>query len=1152
MQNRRYSRTIGGLALTVVLCFFAAPAPCQTANYLVVNNVEENWVNLNLPPIRPMMFWNNAELYAVNTHDSTALRFTNASGSPTSTWRVPWGPVSIAGWTSPPTGPEQILVVCRGSYVLAFLDRITGQTLNVLELPAEPGDILVDQTTHEAYISCAAQDLVVEVDLVTATITNQWQIPGKNPLFMTFDGNLDVLVSPLFSGNNSGIHKLPGNFVGLDAEPRGILDFADPAIAAAPGLPDEDMFRIIRGTPTVQPVLRAMGTILFANGINPVTNRVWQLGTRANNKDPNKQTEPAIQGEPVDNILSIANLPGIGMTPNTPLTTIDLDDANPTMAGVQIDQSRTVGQPYGLSFDTATGVGFITGLLTDNITVLNQNGNFLGEFDVSPGSIPRSVLYLQPLNLVFVYCWGTNVIEAYNLTASPTLAQTYDLGFDPTPDLIKRGRQIYYSAFKSRDNNASCNACHVEGKGDNLAWNLSNEQKDNKGPMFTQHLAGIDIASPFHWRSERKGLISFNPAFTGLLGAHTALETRTGGDFEAFEAFVLSMRNPANPNTNEERVIDDNIHGPKFTTDQAGVPYPTGSATNGQLLFLFNNTLPCEGCHHFPLSTSNEVARDDLGNNNPKRQWFKVAPFHELYRKEMDADPTTADIQTVNVTFTDPTLPASANYPVTGFGFSHAGVKTNLHNFIQTLENPGLPTPLPLQQSVDLLDFAWQWDNGMGLAVHRAYLLDINTVATIGPKLTNYLEPQSFSQRNCDIAVYGTSTFNGTVTAINWAYDRTGMVFIPDDSTLSNQPLTFFINQATANEGANVFVGVPVGMGRRFGIDYDSDDMRNVDELNYSTPVDPYNKDTDGDRWWDGHEFNNASNPAISTIIPNDINPPTIDNARTQWYTSRVATLTVHTNEATAVTVNYMLHGGTLATATSSEPSRVHRIVLDDLKPSTAHPTNPVLNTYIGNITATDLGGLSTSVPLPAPTQSFYTALGLPQPITSRPFNASPEIMIMGDLRWTNLTINRTAGTVQGVVRARIDRKTGGPPTIQVPGAVGIFRVMRNGQPIAFTYSGATSFTVNGNAYAPPAFPRALTGPFLVTGLSDANGFVNFNFSASGFSQGDVMSLNLEFITIPVDATVSLTDMTGINLWAMPSNPAFNFPGDGRCLDVEF
>ncbi len=1134
---------------TAMLAIVAlSPALAQTANYVAVDNIEEDWVNLNLPPVRPMMMWQDLELYAVNVHDSTVSRYTTASSLPMSTFRTPWGPVSIAGWVDPfgGTSSEKLLVACRGSYVLAFLDRITGQTIDILELPAEPGDLLVDQTTNQAYITCSAQDLVIEVDLVGVAITRQWTIPSKHPLFMSFDQNNDIVVAPMLSGNNSGPDRAPGIFIRADTGPLGILDLANPTVATPPGLPDQDLFRILRGPGTVQAQATAMGTVLFNVAHNPVTNTFWQVGTDANNKDPARQTEPSIKGQSVRNILSIVTDNPVG-APHPPLNVINLDDSNPTMPGVQIDPTRTVGQPYGLAIEPTTGFGVITGMLTDNVTLLDQAGNFVVEWDVPRGSIPRAALYSPTFNLIFVYCWGTNKIEAFTPGVPPTLFATFDLGFDPTPELVKRGRQVYYSAFKSQDNNASCNSCHIDGKADNILWNLSNENKDNKGPMFTQLLTGIDRLPPFHWRGERDGLIFFNEAFVGLLGARTPLSERPGGEFDQFEAFVMSLRNPANPNSNETRVVDGTIQGPKFPG------YPSGNAVTGQGLFALNNAEPCEQCHNFPMGTNNEVVADDGGNNNPRRQRFKTPPFHEIYRKEADADPLTAGIQTVPVTLASG---ATVNYSVTGAGFAHSSVFTNLHHFNRAIfENPVIMpplAPLTLQESSDLLNFVWQWDNGMGLAVHRAFMLRQGTVAAVTPRL-NFLVAQA-NQRNCDIAVYGRSFIGSLSRQVDWVFNRATGLFDADDTTLASQPLSFFTSQATSGRGSNVFVGVPIGSGERFGVDYDADDLFNGDEVTRTS--NPYDKNTDGDRFWDGHEVKNGGDPVVTAIVSNDITAPTVTDVQTLWFTQRVATLTVFTNEPTAVTATYQLNGGPAQTLSENRHRKVHRLVLTDLLPSTAGPTITVVNTYSGTIKVTDLAGLSTTVPIPAPTNPVFSFLpNFSPPITTRPFTDGEGVMVAGDLRWQTVTVNSGAGTLQGTAEIRVDQKLGRPNVNQIQGAVAIFRVLRNGQPVAFTSSGAQSFSVNGTLYATtsPPFPRALSGPFLVSSLTDVNGLATASFSASGYSPGDTFTLNLEFIAMPTTSHSSANpDVLGVSAWSMPDNRSFNFPGNCRGLSITF
>jgi hypothetical protein len=296
-----------------------------------------------------------------------------------------------------------------------------------------------------------------------------------------------------------------------------------------------------------------MGAVLFAVGVQPTSQNIWQLGTKAVNKDPLRMGEPAVRGIFVENQLAIATLPAQPAAPVRPRRIIQLDDVDRASPGIQFDPTRTVGQPYALAFDQA-GNGYVTGLLTDNVTQLSPIGNFLREWNV--GSIPRGILADPGGDLVWVHCWGTNTVEIWDTASNPpVLLAASDLGYDPTPQERKQGRELFFSAAHSQNNNLSCNSCHVEGGSDFLAWDLSGLPYDDKGALVTQTLVGIADLLPYHWRGERADLIHFNPAFDGLLGG-PLLDDSPGGAFEKFQAYVFSLEQPANPSQDSRRVVN--------------------------------------------------------------------------------------------------------------------------------------------------------------------------------------------------------------------------------------------------------------------------------------------------------------------------------------------------------------------------------------------------------------------------------------------------------------------------------------------------------------------------------------------------------------------------------------------------------------------
>jgi hypothetical protein len=281
------------------------PEPYPLGDYDVLDRVGGSWVNLATFPVRPMLYDPAGKLWVVNHHDSTIERFSGVNATPDRVYGVPWSPVAIAWWEGDDDelGPE-LLVVCRGTWAVVGLDPDTGKPTRLLQLRpetgalpggldkrigrmAEPGDILVDDTNERAFVSCTGADSVVQIDLVANQVVrvfNEEADPDfrlKSPLFLSWDHNgEDVLVAPLHSGNNS---FATGNPFGGTA----VSDFS----GATQGLPDEDLFRIepyvdSTNQGSVEVVLEATGTVLFAHGIHPATNDFWQLNTSRSCRTP--------------------------------------------------------------------------------------------------------------------------------------------------------------------------------------------------------------------------------------------------------------------------------------------------------------------------------------------------------------------------------------------------------------------------------------------------------------------------------------------------------------------------------------------------------------------------------------------------------------------------------------------------------------------------------------------------------------------------------------------------------------------------------------------------------------------------------------------------------------------------------------------------
>ncbi len=1048
----------------------------KEAPFRVLDNVEGDDVDLLAYPIKPMVLApDRPTLWAVNTHGSEVAGYTSFSGAPDRVYGVPWNPISIEYWVSPADGHHELLVVTRGTHGLTRLDPASGALLGYLELPAEPGGSLV--SGNHLFVACSAEDLVVEIDLLSGRIFDTFDITTtRHLLFLSPDGLGNVLVTPLLSGNNTmparslvaGIHQ---------SDPAGtVFEMSDPAVAQI-GLPDEDVFRLIPGVQpnsgSVEVAARGVGTMLFAHGINPVSGKLWVLNTQSINAGPAWNSLSEARGLFSVNRLSVVSLPAPGAPAATQHAIVSLDDA----------PSEPVGKPFALSF-APNGYALIVGTLTDNVTVLSPSGAAIATWGLPQGSLPRGILYDDTRKLVLTYCWGTNTIEvrAVALPGLPVVA-LLDLGYDPTSPKRKEGRAIFYDGRRSLQRNLACESCHVEGLADNLVWNHSNTPIDDKGVMFTKSLKGIEFIGPYHWRGER-GFADFNSDFSELLGGAQL----SSEELDRLQRFVFGLQNPANPFEHPRRVVTDDRAITKFRfATHNGI-----SATNGQDAYFAKpsfGTASCQGCHTLPTGTDNDFLPAGLLDTG-HRNVFTCTAYNGLWRKE----------QKTRVTVKLQGQPAEERPPL-GAGPSHAGLANGVFEFNV---DPGFT--LSLEDREDVAFFMHQIDQGLAPAVHRAALV---SQATLGTSSVPFYLVEQARQRNCDIAVFGTVDLGGGPQQLRWAWDRDSKLFQPEDAGLPARDLLFFFQQARNGTGANLLVGLPVGLGRRFGIDADNDQLLQRNELALGT--DPRVPDTDHDGYLDGTEVARGSDPNDPADQPSSSRSPVITSVREMFHTARVAKLLVETDVPTHVQVSYGSNrGDTGSFEETDEWKTLWEVALLDLEPS--NELAGIQRIYNGTITVTDEFGNQAQAPLPAiETLPFIHAL---QTGVSNPLEVET---VVRDL--TLVSIVPVPNAYDLTFSATIeDRKLDAPAPLA--NQVAVVRVLVNGQV-------EDDLLVNGLAAATTIKTELSKnqlyggfggfGPFVVGTISGPNGRSFLRFSLPNAKAGDEVQLSLELVGEPKD-----------------------------------
>ncbi|MCA8959101.1 MAG: hypothetical protein KDC38_01255 [Planctomycetes bacterium] len=1116
------------VATCAVLSVVTTAVAQTTDDFRELDNIQGPWINLNHVPIRPMVIEGDGSFYAVNTHDSTVVHFTGPTSQPSQSFRVPWSPVSLALWSDPSaaTDPKRIVVVCRGSYGLAILKASSGETVAFIPLPAEPGDIAL--IGNDAWVSCSGADQVVRVDLTTETITASVPIQAEHPLFLTVDGS-DVLVTPQFSGNNTVVDKT-NQARDRTADRRGILDLDDSAIAVT-SLPDHDVIRISGGT--ITQTIRGVGTILFGHGINPVSGELWVLNTAANNlgkldshyppatTDHNLlQSEPSIRGFTVRNRISRVDLAAGTVAP----IELELD------ASSSYDDARTIGQPYALDFvppgEPGAGNAYVVGLLTPRVVVYDSTGTFVQAHDILPaGSVPRAIHIDTSNDRLSVYCWGNNEILTFtlsNLAAAPLVSS---LGFDPTPADVQEGRRIFYDGSHSAHGDESCATCHVEGRMDQVAWDLSNRPIDDKGPLVTQTLSGIERMRPFHWRGEQmKGLIDFNGAFDSLLGGSML----SASDFEKLEKFIFSIQSPANPTMDPTRIINNAFSPPIPAVVPPGFSANPGDAVNGQH-FWFDiptvGTATCNDCHTLPIGTNGDIIGDGGVDLHQKRSRLMVTGFNAMWRKTQD--PVLVTLHEFDALGNPTGNQVTRRYPTLGHGFAHSGAAANLIEF--TRGGGGLTN----QQVADIAAFLEMLDTGIAPAVHRAYLYDLAHLAAAND-ITGYLLPEA-AKGNCDVVVFGTSTF-GQPATVRWVYDPITQIFQSEFLPLTRD-FSFFQTQAQLGTGANIFMGVPKGMGERFAIDFDSDGLFNITESR-SWGTQPLDPDTDGDTFEDGHEVDNGSIPTNAGSTPNDTTAPTVSNLSIEWINTRNVKINFDTDEPTTYAIDLSTALHTLPTVTGPDaPRRAHGVAVNGLLPSTnPDPPGPT-HSYSGTLTVIDRGGNSTVVNL--------TQID-PLPFTR---NATNDTVVLSDLDWVPpIAFAIGGGAIAANATATIQTKFQVPNSPPVQDVVLVARVLvlRAGQDIpevSSTFTSSLKFTtftqpLGGSGVMGPA--EFYEGPFLMSTASNANGVASFSFGQGGLNSGDKVILVIDGASgVPVNYPTAPIDFPdSISRWSLPDTPA--------------
>jgi DNA-binding beta-propeller fold protein YncE len=824
-------------------------AACQSLiAFASLGLAQTGFVNFETPHVSPIALTpSGARLLVVNTADNRLEVFDVTGAAPVHEASIPVGldPVSVRVRSE-----DVAWVVNHLSDSISIVDLPTGRVVRTLQTGDEPADVVFAGNPPRAFVSVSQLNQVRVFDLANLNappvIVN---IQGEDPRALAVSADGTRVFAAIFESGNpttavrqQDVTNPNGPYGGRNPPPNRGNAFDPPLTPNLPPPPpvahivrrdaagrwrddngadwsafvtwnlhDHDV-AIIDTTSLAVTYASGMLTNVMALGVRP-DGTVTIVGTEARNE---VRFEPNVQSTFIRVECGV-------FAPAAPATTQTFD-LNPhldyTVRSIpQAQRDLSIGDPRAIVWHPSSGAGYVAGMGSNNVVVIDAGGQRTGLIDVGAG--PTGLALSADGARLYVLNKFEATIDVID-TAANTVDSTTSF-YDPTPAAIRLGRPLLYDTHRTSGlGQASCASCHVDGRTDGLAWDLGNpagqmqpfegvcrqpvcrDWHPMKGPMVTQTLQGIIGVEPFHWRGDRPDLAAFSVAFTGLQGTDAE---PTAAEMQQMTDFVATIAYPPNPNRNVNNTLP-----PALPTSLGG----TGNPAVGLNIY---NTLPtvggatCRGCHGpFPGPGSNGTI-DNPPNLPLAPQPLKMAQLRNVHEK-------TGWLR-------------NSQESNRGFGYNH-------HSEFDTIGNllfggfTFAPGPQGVQQRRDvealLLCFSSDTHAGVGQQVTFDGLNNSDAL------LLNRFNLFVTLAQNGEVGLVCKGVWAGERRG--WTYNRDNAVFLADrgGETLTASEL----QQSAAAGGELTFTLVPLGTQRRMGIDRDADGFLDGDERDAgSDPADP-------------------------------------------------------------------------------------------------------------------------------------------------------------------------------------------------------------------------------------------------------------------------------------------------------------------------
>ena len=724
---------------------------------------------------------------------------------------------------------------------VSVVDVVDGRVVDTIRTGDEPTDVAFAGTPVRAFVSLSQEDAIAVFDAETyATITPGLPVAGEEPRSLVTDGTR--VFATFFEAANrttiipervavSSVNPYPGD---QNPPPNLGTDFFPPRWPGQPTPPVTSI--IVRRDASGRWMddnehdwSAAVTWDLHGHGLVEIDATTLDVSYVSDLLTTNMSCAIAPDGEIVvvgteainevrfePNLAGVfIRVEGVVLDPSNPATSLR-KDLNPHLDYVArtvplTQRSQSVGDPRGVAVRPGGDEIWISGMGSNNVVVCDRSLDRLATIPVGIG--PTGIVADTAGERIYVlnrFDATVSVIDAG--TRQETGRATF---FDPTPAFINEGRPFLYDThLTSGLGQASCASCHIDGRIDQLAWDLGDPSGDMKtfnqgcnlgfplgtcedwhpmkGPMTTQTLVGLSGLEPFHWRGDREDFAAFDHAFVSIL-ANDADGTPV--EMERMRLFLDSIAFPPNPNVGLDGSLPDEIAGGDPEVGRQGF-------MTGDLDFV-----DCVFCHALPTGGQGEIVS---GNLLAEAQSMKVPHLRNMHEKAgMDR---------------------TSQMNARGFGFAHDGGFASLEEFFE-LEVFNFPSGAAgTQLRKDVSAFMLCFDTGTHPAVGAQVVRGGASPDPLSRLETLRIVAESGAG---DLVAHG--TFDG----VRRGFLLGENLVVLSDSAGETYDFTD-LEMATSTDAPFIYTLVPPGSGVRIALDRDLDGAFDRDEiLGCSDPADP-------------------------------------------------------------------------------------------------------------------------------------------------------------------------------------------------------------------------------------------------------------------------------------------------------------------------